>query len=133
MRKKHDAWQAKLEAFKRQEQPETVLMLAGSAELTRIALAWSGMPVARKKKLKSCETDDHEGVWRWLWDNIEYSQDELLNRVPGSTPQTARNFAALVANRVLYPDGTLNSFVSKYMKERVLGLFGIRRRKAASA
>lgn len=128
MRKKQDVWQVKLEAFKRQEQPETLLMLAGSVELTRIALAWTGMHVVRKTTLKSCSTNDEESVWRWLWDNIEYSQDELLSRIPGYTVRTARNFKALVANRVLYPDGTVNSFVSKYMKEKVLSLFGIRRR-----
>jgi hypothetical protein len=41
--------------------------------------------------------------------------------------KAARKFEALVANRVLYPDGTVNSFVQKYLQDRVLTLFKIRR------
>ena len=29
----------------------------------------------------------------------------------------------LIGNRVLYPDGTVNSFVQRYLRDRVLKLF----------
>lgn len=128
MSEKRDVWQERLNEFKGSEQAETVLMLSGSASLMRIALAWSGMSVIRKAKLKPCVAKDTESVWRWLWDHVEYSQEDLMNRIPGATAQTPRNFAALVANRVLYPDGTLNSFAGRYLKERVLDAFGIRKK-----
>lgn len=127
MSRRQDLWREKLTDFKQREKPEVVLMVAGSAELTRIVLAWSGMPTKHKRRSKPCCAESEEETWLWLWDSVEFSQGELVSRVPGSTARTASNFAALVANRVLYPDGTVNSFVSRYMKERVLSLFKIQR------
>jgi hypothetical protein len=30
---------------------------------------------------------------------------------------------SLIGNRILYPDGTVNSFAQRYLRERVLKLF----------
>jgi len=42
---------------------------------------------------------------------------------------------ALTANRLLHPDGTLNSYAERYLKERVFKLFAqsIRRRAKGAA
>lgn len=121
---KKDKWADWLADLKRHEKPEAVLMLAGSAELMRIAVAWSGTPVVRKKRLSTCREDD---IWRWLWDNANYSREEFLRRLPVTPERANRMFESLVANRVLYPDGTVNSFVQKYLQERVLSLFKFHR------
>lgn len=122
-----DLWTTRLAEFKRHEKPETVLILSGSAELTRIAAAWSGMSVVRKRKLSPYVQADEDATWRWLWENTDYSMEELLLRLPVSPEKTKRNFAALVANHVLYPDGTVNSFVQRFLHEKVLNLFRVQR------
>jgi len=120
-------WSARLTEFKQREKPETVLMVAGSADLMRIAVAWPGTLVVKKRRVLPCRCDEPESMWRWLWDSVAFSKEEFFGRVPGATEKTEQKFAALVANRVLYPDGTLNSFVEKYLQERVLTLFKIQR------
>jgi hypothetical protein len=44
-----------------------------------------------------------------------------------------RKLKPLVGNRVLYPDGTVNSFVQRYLRERVLKLFDTKPRKPAKS
>jgi hypothetical protein len=124
---KRDKWATHLATFKRNEKPETVLMLAGSAELTRIAVAWSGTSVERKKRLCPCRKEDVQYLWQWLWDNTDYCKAQFLSRLPISTEKADRMFESLVANRILYPDGTVNSFVQRYLQQRVLSLFKVRR------
>jgi len=64
---------------------------------------------------------------------VRYSRKDLLARIPLSDSRTPGDFDALVANRVLYPDGTLNSFVERYLRERVLTIFKGRRRTSRHA
>ena len=44
-------------SFKHRERPEAVLFVAGSTGLMRIAVAWSGMRVARKSRLSACREE----------------------------------------------------------------------------
>lgn len=120
-----DIWGRRLSEFKQQERPETVLMVSGNPAMTRIVVAWSGMVSTRAKRLTQCPCADENAVWRWLWENATYSKEELWSRIPGSQEIAEQQFNALVANRVLYPDGTANSFVEKYLREKVLTLFGV--------
>ena len=46
-----------------------------------------------------------------------------------TVPLVERKLKPLVGNRVLYPDGTVNSFVQRYLRERVLKLFDAKPRK----
>lgn len=122
-----DKWAAHIADLKRNEKPEALLMVAGSAELMRIAVAWSSMKAGRKKRLSPCKEDGVNCIWHWLWDNADYCPNELFRQLPLSTPKAKRLFESLVESRVLYPDGTLNSYVQKYLRQRVLSLFKIPR------
>ena len=122
-------WKQALEQFKKQEKPEAVLMICGNAELTRIAVAWSNMYPRHVKRPTEYSGKDEDSLWQWLWENTSCSKDDVLSHLPGSRQAAERDFTALVANRVLYPDGTLNSFVERYLREKVLELFGVSRKK----
>jgi hypothetical protein len=37
----------------------------------------------------------------------------------------------LINNRIIYPDGTVNSFVQRYLREQVVRLFDPKLKKAA--
>lgn len=122
---KTDAWTKVLNEFKDKERPETVLMVAGNPELLRIVVAWQATVSCRAEKLtKRTGTTEHE-LWHWLWENAVYSKTDLLNQISGNKTTAEQRFKSLVAGRVLYPDGTLNSFVGKYLRKRVLSLFGL--------
>jgi len=120
-----DLWSLALDQVKKQEKPEAVLVIAGSTELTRVVVAWIGVKISRRKRLTKRTTGNEEAVWLWLWENTSFSQDWLYSRVPGCRKKAEQNFAVLVANRILYPDGSVNAFVARYLRERVLSLFGL--------
>ncbi len=128
-------WQEKLSAFKENEQPEATLMIAGQTELMRIALAWKQTEVSRGRRLSKLQGNSEADIWAWLWKNVRYDRAALLGRIPGASNRTARNLDALIGCRVLYPDGTINAYVERYLKERVVKLFApaIRKRGLGAA
>ena len=130
---KTDLWNERLRQFKEQERPETVLVVAGNSELTRVVTAWMGIKTSRKKRVSPCERQDDDTVWRWLWKNTNIPEDWFYSRIAGSGERAARNFAVLVANHVLYPDGTVNGFVERYLREKVLSLFRMSRKNKSAA
>ena len=77
--------------------------------------------------------DSADHVWKWLWDNARYSRAELVSRVALSEREFDRKWKILVGNRVLYPDGKVNSFVQRYLREKVLSLFNAKPRVAAKS
>ena len=119
----------RLDESKESEQPEAVLMMAGDPELMRIVVAWTQTKVHRAKRLTRLSADSEEERWTWLWDNARFERAALLARIPNAGTRTQANFEALIANRVLYPDGTANGFVERYLKERVVKLFSRSLRK----
>jgi hypothetical protein len=128
-----DIWSRRLEEVKKRETPETVLVVAGSAELTRVVIAWIGVRATRKSRLSSCKGTDDETTWRWLWENMVFPEDWFYNRIAGARKRAEQHFTVLVANRVLYPDGTINGFVERYLREKVLSLFGMAKKSKPAA
>ena len=68
-------------------------------------------------------------MWDWLWANTHYSVADLAELSGLSAPLVERKLKPLIGNRVLYPDGTVNSFAQRYLRERVLKLFDATPRK----
>lgn len=117
---KKDPYQTLLQSFKDEETPESILLVAGNGELTRIAVAWTSVETKRAKRLSPRRGDTSSELWDWLWQNTEFSRDAFLDRIPSAGAKTARNFDTLVANHVLYPDGTVNRFLQQYLRSRVI-------------
>lgn len=109
--------------FKSNEQPESVLMVVGNAALIRIILCWSSAEIKRMRNPKLCKETSDEAKWNWLWSQITYSRDDLLARIPAAGSRTAKALDALIASRILYPDGTINSYVQRYLRQRTLQVF----------
>lgn len=128
-------WSETLNGFKHDARPDVVLMVAGQSELMRIALAWKQTRVTRARRVTRLRGSSEADAWSWLWENTRYDRVALLGRIPNATARTERNLNALIASRVLYPDGTINPFVERYLKERVVRLFApsLRMRRADRA
>ncbi len=116
-------WEKRLSEFKKNGRPEAVLMVAGQAELIRIAVAWKQTRVTRAQRPTKLRGSSEDEVWAWLWENARYDRNAFLARIPNSTVRTKRNLDALIANRILHPDGTVNPFVERYLRDRVVKLF----------
>jgi hypothetical protein len=118
-------FQEELDAFRRAEQPEAVLLVAGNTEYVSIAAAWTDTSIRRRRRPGGPPGVSDAARWNWLWENVSFSGESLRKRsgVPGSRFQDRLD--TLIASRALYPDGTLNSFVRRYLRERVLRLLGV--------
>ena len=126
----NDVFTEKLNWFKENEKPETVLVVGEDEPLTRIVLAWSNTAVQRADRLSPLTADSESDVWHWLWKNAQYSHEELMAKSVVYDRQFDAKLELLIGNRVLYPDGTMNSFVQRYLREKVLKLFDAKPRKA---
>lgn len=122
----------KLNWFKENEKPEVVLFITDNEPRTRIVIAWTNTKTAISKKISPLNTDVESEVWDWLWENTEFSLEELRIKSVLSSREIEGRLRPLIANRILYPDGTVNSFVQRYLRERVLKLFDAKPKRTAS-
>jgi len=121
----NDLYTEKLTWFKQNEKPEVVLMMADNLELIKIVIAWTSLEVKRAEKLTELKSNTENRVWDWLWENAKFSLPELKEKIGISFSEFAlkNKLKPLIGNRVLYPDGTVNSFVQRYLREQVVKLF----------
>lgn len=123
----------KLNYFKQNEKPEAVLLVANNPERIKIVNAWANTAVRRVEKLIVLNSESENEVWEWLWKNIRYSRLELIDKIGISYSESSleSKMRPLIGNRILYPDGTINSFVQRYLRERVLKLFETKPKRPA--
>ena len=126
-----DFYEEKLEHFKKNEQPEAVLLIADEPNLINIVVSWTNTKVTRAKKPVNLRGDSESEVWEWLWKNTIYSREELIAKSALSEHGFDRKMTPLIGNRVLYPDGTVNSFVQRYLRDRVMKLFDAKPKRPA--
>ena len=120
---REDLYAEKLAYFKEKERPEVVLLIADEPQLIKIVVAWTNTTVVRAEKLSPLRSDTESEVWEWLWKNTVYSRDQLIARSAILGFGFESKMARLIGNRALYPDGSVNSFVQRYLRDRVLRLF----------
>jgi hypothetical protein len=126
-----DFWTEKLAWFKQNEKPETVLVVADNPELVKIVVAWTSLDVRRSDKLTKVHSENENEIWEWLWQNTKYSLSELKEKIgiPFSALALGNKMKPLIGNRVIYPDGTVNSFVKRYLREQVAKLFEAKQKR----
>jgi len=127
----NDLFTERLRRFKQNERPEAVLVVADDPECTKIVVAWTSLDVRPVDKQKRPPGESEREIWDWLWANARYSLEDLAERSDLTARLVERKLKPLIGNRVLYPDGTVNSFVQRYLRERVLRLFDAKPRKPA--
>jgi len=121
-----DTYSQKLVWFKQNEKPEALLVVADNPPLLKIIVAWTTTPVSRADNLTLLRDDSESAAWEWLWENTRYPAGELIEKLGASVSEAGleSKMKTLIGNRILYPDGTVNSFVQRYLREQVLKLFG---------
>jgi hypothetical protein len=129
----HDLFRNQLRQFKEKEGPEVVILVADDPTLMRIIVAWTSLNVQLIEKPTPPPGESEREVWDWLWANTRYRLADLAERSGLTMPAVERRLKPLVGNRILYPDGTVNSFVQRYLRERVLKLFDAKPRRPAKS
>ena len=120
-----DLYTKKLNRFKQNERPETVLLIADNPDLVKIIVAWTSLDTKRVDTLTDSPLVSENEEWEWLWENTNYSLKELKEKSGTSFSEIAleNKMKPLIGNRIIYPDGTVNSFVERYLREQVVKLF----------
>jgi hypothetical protein len=121
-----DLFAERLTWFKQNEKPEPVLVVNDTSDAIKIVIAWSNMQVKHNEELSGLTAGDSENeVWEWLWENTRFSLTDLKEKagVPYSETVLEQKLMPLIGNRVLYPDGTVNSFVQRYLRGQVAKIF----------
>jgi hypothetical protein len=115
----------KLAWFKQNEKPEVVLMLADDPERIGIVIAWTNINVKPAETMTELVNTYETGIWDWLWENTLFSHRELKEKTGTSLSEIGleNKMRPLIGNRIIYPDGTVNSYVQRYLRERVVHLF----------
>jgi len=120
-----DLYGKKLDLFKQNEKPEVILLFDNNPEMEKIIVAWTSMDTKRTGKIKGSPDESESKSWEWLWNNSTYSLKELKEKIGTSLCEAApkSKMKPLIGNRIIYPDGTVNSFVERYLREKVVKLF----------
>ena len=115
----------KLAYFKQNEKPEVVLLIADNPELIKIIITWTSIDMKCAAESTQPSSDSEKEAWEWLWQNTKFSLNELKEKadIPFAISILEMKMKPLIGNRILYPDGTVNSYVQRYLKERVVRLF----------
>lgn len=118
-----DAYIEKLKWFKENEKPEVVLFVADDATLTKICFAWTNTFACREEEISRLQDESKHEVWQWLWKNTVYDSKAFRAKCPHPTPDLSGKIESLIGNRALYPDGTINSYLERFIRQKVLKLF----------
>jgi hypothetical protein len=102
-----------------------VLLIADVPERTKFVIAWTNIKIRRADNLTELVSTSENEIWEWLWQNTIYSRDELIEKIGTSFSDSGlgNKMRPLIGNRILYPDGTVNSYVQRYLREKVVNLF----------
>ena len=119
-----------LNRFKQNEKPEVVLFLKDNPNLVQLIIAWTCLDLKPLKKLKGTPGESESNNWGWLWINTTYSLKDLKEKVGTSLSENAlaNKLKPLIGNKIIYPDGSVNSFVERYLREQVVQLFEKKRK-----
>jgi hypothetical protein len=127
-----DIFTEKLSWFKQNEKPETVLLVADNPDRIKLVIAWTNCLIKRLENITELNGQSENEIWEWLWDNIDYSKSELKEKSDITSEIVLENrMKPLVGNRIVYPDGTISSYVQRYLRDRVVKLFEVKPKKPA--
>ena len=120
----------KLNWFKQNEKPETVLLVADNQDRIKLIIAWTNCSVKQPENLTSPEGKLETEIWDWLWENTDYAKSELKEKGDVASEIVLENrMKPLLGNRIIYPDGTINSYVQRYLRDQVVKIFEVKPKK----
>ena len=105
-----------IETFRKEENPETALVLTGrdvaTVSLRKVLLAWDKVPVTMGKAKATFKAGD--GLWEELWEGVGIDLSKL-SAVTGL--RKAGYFVNMLKGyRLIYPDGTIATIGQKVLR-----------------
>lgn len=89
--------------------------LIQDGEVRKVAVAWEGMPTRWKAPAWAAKSDGGNEDWDRLWKGCQPDFVALGRRAGLETVKAAMAFEVLRANRLVFPDGTLDSAAARLL------------------
>ena len=103
-----------LDQTKENEHPDVVLLISDNAEAQRMLVSWKNLQKGNHdEKKKPTSLND-------IWDNLDFDINQWAAIARVHTGLARDISKMLIANNLIYPDGTLNQFVQKYLNSLVI-------------
>lgn len=111
-----------LEPFRSKENPAQLATVIDSPDAIRVIAAWTATRRAWKKA-KGKPPKTLELLWSWLWRGVAFDRDTLAETSRLASDQAHYVLRALVAARIVYPDGTITQYAEElidgYVEKRM--------------
>lgn len=108
-----------LAEFKSKEEPENIVSLLDDEQLRQGIVAWKSV-VVRYKALCECTHKDEASRWRWLWEQVEYNQEDFGMVAGVKVQDVGKLLTRLKGLRLIYPDGTIHKLAKNYLQATIM-------------
>jgi hypothetical protein len=114
-----------LEYFKASEDAEMVMPMLDDNILRNAVVSWQSVEIKPKDATdEPCPYTEGKAQWNWMWTRIQYDQ-RSFGIVAGIAEHKVNDvLTRLMGLRLIYPDGTINSFAKNYLRSMVAKKFG---------
>lgn len=112
-----------LEAFKESESSAQLATVVDSPEAIKVIQAWTATRKTWKKAAGKAPVA-LELLWSWLWRGVKFDREALAEQARIAVDQSHYVLRALVAAKLVYPDGTItkaaSELVDAYVGKRMI-------------
>jgi len=123
-----------LRIFRTQEDArmEVIHPLLADPILRNLVVAWSLTPVEFTEPEKAPPTEEALR-WEWLWGGTRFKREDLAAVLQIEVIRLDPLLQRAIAFRLIYPDGTANSYAIKFIRTEVAKGVGVRKKPKAEA
>lgn len=101
-----------LQIFKQSESSAQLATVVDSPEAIKVIQAWTATRKTWKKSAGKAPATT-ELLWAWLWRGVKFDREALAEQARIAVDQSHYVLRALVAAKLVYPDGTITEAASK--------------------
>ncbi|MCB9102622.1 MAG: hypothetical protein H6684_08550 [Deltaproteobacteria bacterium] len=105
-----------LEAARVAETPDVILLIADNAIALKLIVAWKTVDV------QNPDEDQEFSTLRDMWKETTFEWKQWYTNAGLSPHENQRIGQCLIANGIVYPDGTMNQMVQKYINTQIADL-----------
>ncbi|MCC6156902.1 MAG: hypothetical protein IT350_02540 [Deltaproteobacteria bacterium] len=102
-----------VEALRAKESPDAIILIAENPRAQKLVVAWKTVEIRRLAVSDSCQSG------RGPWGSIEFDRQQWYRHAGLSPFEGQRDAECLIANSIVYPDGTIHEYVQKFLNSLV--------------
>ncbi len=105
-----------IEKSKSEETPDTILLVADNSIAQKLVVAWKTVEITRP------DTKQDFATMKEVWAAVSFDPKQWYIHAGLAPHENQRIGQSLIANNIVYPDGTVNDLVHKFLNTQVAQL-----------